>query len=160
MKTLSSLVDNIFDTMEDTGLDTISTSILKDLVMLYNTNVVKYSTLKTTNIEFDLTRNIPITKELVPLYISWIITSYYTLESGKRVMDKTTVPIIEYIAASYKHYTLSMVLAHVEEIYSIPNVYGLIRYVLDQTVRDYLTIMKKYNTNLPEDLRLWLELNY
>jgi hypothetical protein len=61
------------------------------------------------------------------------------------------IPLIFYIAATKKDYTLEMIEKHVQEID-----YGF-HYNI-RSSEDYIEVIKKYNKNLPDDVKLWLEL--
>jgi len=58
--------------------------------------------------------------------------------------------LMHYIAATYEKYDLETVQMHAEEIDS--GIHG------EEDSVMYLTLIKKYNKNLPDDLKLWLEL--
>lgn len=74
----------------------------------------------------------------------------YTWEATVRI------PLMFYIAATFDRYTVKMVEDHLDEID------GPLDWTLEAAHRDarekYLRVMRNHNKNLPDDLRLWLEL--
>jgi hypothetical protein len=66
-------------------------------------------------------------------------------------------PFMYYLAATYGGYTLEMVQSHVAEIAA--GYHTRTAYTIKDQVENYLKIMKEYNKNLPDELKLWLELN-
>jgi len=69
------------------------------------------------------------------------------------------LPFLFYLAATYKNYTLSIVEKHLKEIPFLLEKYpALLEFDTTNSEEKYLNIMKKYNKNLPDDLKLWLEL--
>jgi hypothetical protein len=73
----------------------------------------------------------------------------YTWEATARM------PLMLYVAATFERYTVDMVENHVEEIKS--GTYAGNRGVSIEA-ETYLRVIGKYNRNLPDDLKLWLEL--
>jgi hypothetical protein len=69
--------------------------------------------------------------------------------------DFVRLPIVFYIAATYEKFTLETIQNHVKELDVLVNEFDF-----SFRERDYLSVIKKYNKKLPDDVKLWLELNY
>lgn len=80
-------------------------------------------------------------------------------QDGEKLLNVEieVLPIMYYVAATYENYTMDMVQQHVEEIQE--GVFERTGSVHDPDVPSiYLEAMKRFNRNLPADLRVWLEL--
>lgn len=82
-------------------------------------------------------------------------TDYWDENSNFDYTEIDKMPLRIYLAATKEDYTLQMVQDHIAEL-----LYGLHCTIenSESEVEKYLDTMKKYNKNLPDDLRLWLEL--
>jgi hypothetical protein len=65
-----------------------------------------------------------------------------------------SLPVVFYIAATYKNFTFEILQSHLEEIKTL---YSDLDLVFGE--KEYLAVVKKYNKKLPADVKLWLELN-
>jgi hypothetical protein len=65
-------------------------------------------------------------------------------------------PFMYYLAATYQGYTLDMVQEHVQEIKD--GYHTRTAYSIKDQVDNYLKVMKEYNKSLPEEVKLWLQL--
>jgi hypothetical protein len=149
---LTTLVNKLLNRLTTEGPDIIDVSVIRDIVILYD-----YQGVELSSITFDLTK-LPLVDEVVPLYMAWRVSSFepYVNDPNTKHRNLTDVPVIDYIAATHTGYTLSIVLNHIAEIYNMTEDY----YNKTQMVEDYIRALKALNKNLPDELMLWLELNY